>query len=316
MSMEELISKHLATWTGAQSTKAAGGRGRGRKRSGAQGHYGIKKLRELILELAVRGKLVPQDPADEPASVLLERIAAEKASLIKAGKIKKQKALPPIAAEEKPFELPAGWQFARFGKATFNRDFERIPLSVAERKERGGTYDYYGASGIIDSIDDYIFDKSLLLIGEDGANLINRSTPIAFMAHGKYWVNNHAHVLDGLTEDLLLYICLHINAISLEAYVTGTAQPKMNQAKMNSIVLALPPLAEQHRIVAKVDELMALCDRLEKHQTDSIATHQTLLTTLLDALTASADHAEFTATWQRISEHFDILFTTEQSIDQ
>ena len=109
--MEELISEHLATWTEAEMVPTAGGRGR--KSSGERNRYGMKKLRELILELAVRGKLVAQDPADEPASVLLERIAAEKASLIKAGKIKKQKALSPIAEEEKPFDVPDGWAWAR-----------------------------------------------------------------------------------------------------------------------------------------------------------------------------------------------------------
>ena len=111
--MEELISEHLATWTEAEMVPTAGGRGR--KSSGERNRYGIKKLRELILELAVRGKLVAQDPADEPASVLLERIAAEKASLLKAGKIKKQKGLPEITEEEKPFALPAGWAWARLG---------------------------------------------------------------------------------------------------------------------------------------------------------------------------------------------------------
>ena len=125
------------------------------------------------------------------------------------------------------------------------------------------TYDYYGASGVIDKVDRYLFDKPLLLIGEDGANLINRSTPIAFIARGKYWVNNHAHVLDYYNEELMQYMCLYINAISLVDYVTGTAQPKMNQEKMNSIMVALPPLAEQKRIVAKIEELFAEIDKLK-----------------------------------------------------
>jgi type I restriction enzyme S subunit len=166
----------------------------------------------------------------------------------------------------------------------FNRDAERIPLSVDVRITRKGQYDYYGASGVIDSIDDYLFDKPLLLIGEDGANLINRSTPIAFIAKGKYWVNNHAHVLDGVTEGLLDYVSIHINAISLESYITGSAQPKMNQAKMNSIVLALPPLAEQYRIVARVDELMTLCDQLKSQ----LNTAQTTQLHLADAVTEQA----------------------------
>ena len=95
---------------------------------------------------------------------------------------------------EIPFEVPDGWEWARLGCLLFNRDAERVPLSVAMRERLEKKYDYYGASGVIDAVDGYLFDKPLLLIGEDGANLVNRSTPIAFIARGKYWVNNHAQV--------------------------------------------------------------------------------------------------------------------------
>jgi len=243
----------------------------------------IDQLKQTILQLAVMGRLVAQDPNDEPARGLLAKIAAEKVKLVKAGKLKKQKVPPTIDEDKASFKLPEGWAYERFGNVVFNRDAERVPLSVDERESRRGRYDYYGASGVIDSIDDYLFDKPLLLIGEDGANLVNRSSPIAFMARGKYWVNNHAHVLDGLTEELLLYVCLHINAISLMPYVTGTAQPKMNQAKMNSILLAIPPAEEQRRIVAKVAELMALCDTLKTR----VNMAQTIQLRLADALAES-----------------------------
>ncbi|EMB9091889.1 restriction endonuclease subunit S [Klebsiella michiganensis] len=311
MAVEKLIVDHIDTWTTALQTRSTAGRGS----SGKIDLYGIKKLRELILELAVRGKLVPQDPNDEPASELLKRIAAEKAELVKQGKIKKPKPLPEISDEEKPFELPAGWEWARFGDATYNRDAERIPLSSDERMNRSGTFDYYGASGIIDKIDDYIFDKPLLLIGEDGANLINRSTPIAFMAHGQFWVNNHAHVIDGISEEYLNYLCIYINAISLENYITGTAQPKMNQAKMNTILIGLPPEHEQLKIKNKVTELLSLCDQLEQHSLTNLDAHQQLVETLLTTLTDSQNANELAENWARISEHFDTLFTTEASID-
>ncbi|BCO14608.1 type I restriction endonuclease EcoAI subunit S [Aeromonas hydrophila] len=311
MAIENLITDHLDLWTSAVRPKSSAGRGSNSKLE----LTGIKKLRELILELAVRGKLVPQDPNDEPASVLLARIAADKAQLVKAGKIKKEKQYSAITKTELPSHMPNGWVFERFGNVLINRDFERIPLAVSDREKRKGPYDYYGASGVIDHIDEYLFDKPLLLIGEDGANLINRSTPIAFMARGKYWVNNHAHVLDGLNEELLLYVCLHINAISLEPYITGTAQPKMNQARMNEIILGIPPASEQHRIVAKVDELMALCDQLEQHSESQLAAHQTLVEALLATLTDSVDAEELAQNWARLSTHFDTLFTTEASID-
>ncbi|EFJ1935652.1 restriction endonuclease subunit S [Escherichia coli] len=311
MSVEKLIVDHMETWTSALQTRSTAGRGS----SGKIDLYGIKKLRELILELAVRGKLVPQDPHDEPASELLKRIAAEKAELVKQGKIKKQKPLPEISEEEKPFELPQGWEWVRLGDATYNRDAERIPLSSDERMNRKGDFDYYGASGIIDKIDDYIFDKPLLLIGEDGANLINRSTPIAFMAYGQFWVNNHAHVLDGISEDFLNYLCVYINAISLENYITGTAQPKMNQAKMNTILIGLPPEHEQLKIKNKVTELLSLCDQLEQQSLTSLDAHQQLVETLLGTLTDSQNAEELAENWARISEHFDTLFTTEASVD-
>ncbi len=226
----------------------------------------VAKMRELVRHWAITGKLVAQDDKDESANRLLEIIADHKVSLSKAGKLRGSTSVTAMADGEGSFELPMKWIWVRFGEIMVNRDGDRIPVSKEERATRAKIYDYYGASGVIDRIDGYLFDKPLLLIGEDGANLINRSTPIAFIARGRYWVNNHAHVLDGISEDFLRYIELHINAINLESYVTGSAQPKMNQAKMNSIPIALPPLAEQKRIVAKVDELMALCDRLEAQQ--------------------------------------------------
>lgn len=130
-------------------------------------------------------------------------------------------------------------------------------MSVSQRQHLNKLYDYYGASGVIDKVDNYLFDKDLLLIGEDGANLINRSTPIAFIARGKFWVNNHAHVIDCINRENMAYMCLYINSISLVDFVTGTAQPKMNQEKMNSILVALPPLQEQKRITQKLSELLS-----------------------------------------------------------
>ena len=224
----------------------------------------IDKLKKTIMQLAVMGRLVEQDATDESARTFRKKIAESKEKLMAAGEIRKQKPHSSLQREDLKTLLPKKWEWATFGEVTFNRDAERIPLSVEERQRRTGQFDYYGASGAIDKIDDYLFDKPLLLIGEDGANLLNRSTPIAFIASGKYWVNNHAHVIDGVSQDFLKYLCLYINAISLEPYVTGTAQPKMNQAKLNSIPVPLPPEGEQVRIVQKVDELMALCNQLKE----------------------------------------------------
>ena len=234
-----------------------------------------QQLKNSILQMAVQGKLVPQNPDDERASVLLERIRAEKEALIKVGKIKREKnpsvifrgadglpyekvggGEPVCITDEVPFEIPDSWEWCRLGTVMVNRDAERIPLSVSEREKLDKIYDYYGASGVIDKVDKFLFNKPLLLIGEDGANLLLRSKPIAFIATGEYWVNNHAHVLDTVGGLSMKYICWYINAINLAPYVTGTAQPKMNQEKMNSILVPIPPIQEQHRIVAKIEELL------------------------------------------------------------
>jgi type I restriction enzyme S subunit len=226
----------------------------------------LKELRNLILQLGIQGLLVDQLKMDQSSSeAFLSSLQEKRERLIFHGIVRRSAALPDIDENEKPFPLPKGWKFCRLGEASICRDGQRIPLSKAEREPRRGAYPYYGASGIIDHIDDYIFEDNLLLVGEDGANLINRSTPIAFIATGQYWVNNHAHVLDSVDDTSLRYLEVYINAIDLKPYVTGTAQPKMNQAKMNSIVIAIPPLEEQARIIERVDSLMSVCDELESN---------------------------------------------------
>ena len=243
-----------------------------------------KALRQKILDLAIRGKLVPQDPNDEPAEVLLERIREQKQQMLKEGKLKKkdikndtiifkgednlhyekfQDGTVKCIEDEIPFEVPEGWCWARFLAITINRDSERKPISASQRTDVEKIYDYYGASGKIDKIDKYIFDEKLLLIGEDGANLVTRSKPIAFFAEGKYWVNNHAHCIDSPDKSILQFICFFINAINLEKYVTGSAQPKMTQDNMNSILVALPPYKEQQLISQQLDIIWASIDKIE-----------------------------------------------------
>ncbi|PTH81004.1 restriction endonuclease subunit S [Aeromonas veronii] len=309
MKIENLITDHLDLWSAAVRPKSSAGRGTSSKLE----LTGIKKLRELILELAVRGKLVPQDPSDEPASVLLERIAAERVRLVKEKKIKKSKALPEIGEEEKPFELPEGWEWKRLGDIVEVLDSMRRPITKHARSN--GTYPYYGASGIVDYIDDFIFDEPLVLVGEDGAKW-GKGERTAFSIDGKSWVNNHAHVIRPekavIVDEYLVYF---LTACDLNKFITGITVPKLNQARLVSIPLAIPSIEEQHRIVAKVDELMALCDQLEQRSESQLAAHQTLVETLLATLTDSADANELAQNWALLSTHFDTLFTTEASID-
>lgn len=221
-------------------------------------------MKKSILQMAMQGKLVEQRAEEGTADELYEQIVAEKAQRIKDGKIKKEKPIDFVLSDEIPWDLPENWKWVRFRDITINRDAERVPLSVSEREHLEKKYDYYGASGVIDKVDKYLFTEDLVLIGEDGANLLSRSTPIAFIATGKYWVNNHAHVIECCKGVFIKYFVYYINAISLAKYVTGTAQPKMNQARMNGIWIPLPPLEEQKRIVAKIEELLPYCDQLIK----------------------------------------------------
>ena len=248
-----------------------------------------KALRQKILDLAIRGKLVPQDPNDEPAEVLLERIREQKQQMFKEGKLKKkdikndtiifkgednlhyeklQDGTVKCIEDEIPFEVPEGWAWTRFSAITINRDSERKPISSSQRTDVAKIYDYYGASGKIDKIDKYIFNERLLLIGEDGANLVTRNKPIAFFAEGQYWVNNHAHCIDATDKFILEYLCFYINAISLEKYVTGSAQPKMTQDNMNSILIPLPPYSEQKHMSQHLNEVMYTVDNIEIGKAD------------------------------------------------
>ena len=147
-----------------------------------------------------------------------------------------------------------GWVLTDIGELLINRDSERVPLSLGVRsKQENKIYDYYGATGVVDKVDGYLFDERLLLIGEDGANLLSRSKDNAFFAQGKYWVNNHAHILDCPEKEVLDYVAFLINSMSLEDYITGSAQPKLNQDNLNKIEIPLPPLEEQRRIIAQVN---------------------------------------------------------------
>jgi len=220
----------------------------------------LENLNQAILQEAVQGKLVEQNKKNEPASELLKRIKAEKA---KSGK--KEKPLPPIKPEEIPFEIPDSWVWCRLGEMSINRDGERKPIAQSDRNIRKKIYDYYGASGVIDKIDGYTHEGELLLIGEDGANLVARSTPIAFLAKGKFWVNNHAHVVDTVDRITLDYLCSYINSIDLKPYVTGGFQPKLSQGNLNIIPVPLPPLSEQKRIVSEIEKQLAKTKQLKEH---------------------------------------------------
>ncbi|MCE4958091.1 restriction endonuclease subunit S, partial [Macrococcoides caseolyticum] len=156
---------------------------------------------------------------------------------------------------EIPFKIPQKWEWVRLENISINYDGKRVPLSLEQRKNLKKIYDYYGATGVIDKVEKYIFDRPLLLIGEDGANLKSRTKPLSFIASGKYWVNNHAHVLDSINIGILNYLKFYINNASIHHLITGSAQPKLTQSKLSSLFVPLPSLDEQIRIVKKLEAI-------------------------------------------------------------
>ena len=137
----------------------------------------------------------------------------------------------------------------RFDEVTINFDKKRVPLSGAQREKRQGKYRYYGAQGVIDHIDDYIFDGAYLLIAEDGENLKSKKQNIAQVVEGQFWVNNHAHIVQGNELCDTRYLCYLLNSMDLSGYVTGSAQPKLSQANLNAVTLFLPSISIQKKIV-------------------------------------------------------------------
>lgn len=204
----------------------------------------VERIEELFAKL---------DEAKERLQEVADSFAVRKAGILHkafTGELTKQWRRENGVSDE-------SWEEKKLSEITENQDSKRIPLSKSQRDNMNRIYDYYGASGIIDKVDDYIFEGKKLLIGEDGANLVTRSKDIAFIADGKYWVNNHAHILDVKDTVLLMYLCHYINNMDLIPYVTGSAQPKLTQAKMNNIKIFLPTLSEQHEIVRLIDDLLA-----------------------------------------------------------
>ncbi|HCJ6374634.1 restriction endonuclease subunit S [Citrobacter sp. RHBSTW-00671] len=302
MAVEKLIVDHIDTWTTALQTRSTAGRGR----SGKIDLYGIKKLRELILELAVRGKLVPQDPNDEPASELLKRIAAEKAELVKQGKIKRPKPLPEISEEEKPFELPVGWEWVQFGSIYEMEYGNNLPQ---EKRSNSGEYNVYGSNGIVGTHNEACVKSPCIVIGRKGsAGALNLSDQSAC------WVTDVAYSTIPPSAMNLEFVFIQFHTLGLDTLGKGI-KPGLNRNDAYNLTIAIPPQSEQKAIVSKVNELMILCDQLEQHSLTSLDAHQQLVETLLTTLTDSQNADELVENWARISEHFDTLFTTEASID-
>jgi len=320
--VQRLLTDHIDIWTAVETEKKSG---RGRA-SGSASIHGIKKLRELILDLAVRGKLVPQDANDEPARELLRRIQIERAGLVAEKKIRKGRPLSSIDNQEKTFDIPCGWEWVRLGHIG-DWGAGATP-SRSKSSYYGGTTPWFKSGELtadfIDKSEETVTDLAL----QECSLRLNRPGDVLIAMYGATIGKTAILKIAGTTNQavcactpyagvlnrylLVLLKAMRPNFIGQGA---GGAQPNISREKIIATVIALPPTKEQHRIVAKVDELMAFCDQLEAQHSKAADAHDQLVSHLLGTLTRSQSAVDFDVSWRRLSAHFDTLFTTEASID-
>lgn len=294
---------------------------------------GVARLRELILTLAVQGKLVPQDPNDEPASELLKEIRDEQDRLIAEGKIKRVKPLATISEDEKPFELPAGWEWVRLNTLLQKIGAGSTPL---------GGKEVYVPAGVKFLRSQNVWDDGLHL---DGVAFIKPEThakmagttvlpnDLLFNITGasigrcaivpsnfdEANVSQHVTIVRTVLPALNAFlhkvlVSRHVQQTVMDVQV-GVSREGLSIAKLGNFLIPLPPLAEQFRIVIRVEELMRLCDALDAKEQLETAQHAQLVSSLLGALTASTTPQELADNWQRVATHFDLLLDRPEAVD-
>jgi type I restriction enzyme S subunit len=292
----------------------------------AQAPGGVARLRELILTLAVQGKLVPQDPSDEPASELLKKIRAEKDRLIAEGKIKRDKPLAEIADEEKPFDLPQCWEWVRIPEITYGLGqaeptaaFSYIDVAAIENAKGLITQDVQVLEAadapsrarknvtqgtvIYSTVRPYL--KNIAIVEHQYVPPAIASTAFAVM---------HPHT-GVLSKYLLHYLRSQPFTEFVNSKAVGVAYPAINDANFFQGIVPLPPLAEQTSIVTRVEELMQLCDALETSRQLEAQQHAQVAGTLLSTLTQSETPEALADNWQRIATHFDVLLDRPEAVD-
>ena len=322
MAVEQLITNNIDLWTSTIKKKSATGRGSSKKIE----LYGIKKLRQLIIELAVRGKLVAQNPTDEPVSDLLKLIGAEKAGLIKDKKIKKPKA---IAAEfDQPYVLPDTWEFVQldqialftggfaFKSSQYEEEGTRV-IRISDFDERGLINKNIVRYEYTSKHEPFLLAKNDLLMamtgGTVGKSLLLNEVPEPLLVNQRV---AGIRLFIGIEPRYLKYV-LQTNLIQgVIEEAKNSTNDNISMGDIRGFLIPLPPTGHQCLLIEKIDELMALCDQLESQTEASLEAHETLVQVLLTALTDSKNAEELNKNWQRVSEYFDTLFTTEQSIDQ
>lgn len=331
--VKQLITEHLDIWLTAETEKKSG---RGRSSGSNDTIYGVQKLRELILDLAIQGKLSEHRNTDTPAKIVLENIANAKSKLVENGEIKEAKKPQAIGAKEIPFKLPNGWEFCRLENLTslitkgsspkwqgvqYTENSDDVLFITSENV---GNYQLITHNfKYVEAKFNEIEPRSILKKDDFLMNIVGGSIGRTAIYDLDRLANiNQAVCLirtfcEYLSKDYLLHF---FNSNLCKSYMfdkqVDNARANLSMGNIAKFIIPIPPLEEQHRIVEKVDELMQLCDQLEQQQTLSSDAHATLVDTLLKALTESSDADEFQDNWKRIVANFDVLFTTEYSIEQ
>lgn len=323
MSVEKLITDHIDIWSSALQTRSTAGRGS----NGKIDLYGIKKLRELILELAVRGKLVPQEPNDEPASDLLRSNEKRKQELAKDGSMKTA-ANGNINVADYYLETPKNWSWIRLGNLARFIDYRGKTPKKTESGIRLITAKNI-KKGFIDlNPEEFIAEQdyqSWMTRGfpKNGDILFTTEAPLGNAAiidlNDKFALAQRSICFQWHIPEISPFMLIQILAKPFQSQLndqsTGMTATGIKAAKLKEIPVILPPILEQKKVVARVKELMSLCDQLEQHSLTSLEDHQQLVEILLATLTGSQNAEELAENWARISQHFDTLFITEASID-
>ncbi|ENQ5771888.1 restriction endonuclease subunit S [Vibrio fluvialis] len=325
MAVENLITEHIDIWTSAVKAKSISGRGSSKKLE----LYGIKKLRELIIELAIQGKLTANLDFKGSAKKNVEDAIVAKFNLSKERNIRGDKE---TYSSDRAKGFPLHWETICVGQVAHVLGGKRVPKGY-KLSEQPTDFVYLR---VTDMKNQSIDESDLRYISEEVFKQISRYTintgdvyvtiagtigavgTIPPHLDGMSLTENAAKlVFSGLSKKYLVTV-LQSSFVTRQFNdaVNQMAQPKLSLNSIKHTCIPIPPLEEQEYIADKVDELMALCDQLEQQTETSIEAHQVLVTTLLDTLTNSADADELIQNWARISEHFDTLFTTEESIDQ
>lgn len=287
---------------------------------------GIQKLRELILTLAMQGKLVPQDPADKSASGLLRAIELEKKRLVKEGKIKEPKPLPEIKLEQVLYELPNGWEWVRLGEiivftngyAFKSNLFQKTGIGIIKIGDISNgiivkdRMDFIDESYLEDVDEKFQVKFNDMLIAMSGAT----TGKIGFNKLQELFLLNQRV---GKIDPIIVYKNFLFNFLSTQvqknlAISSGSAIPNLSTEQINETLIPLPPLAEQHRIVAKIDRLMARCDELEKLRAERSQKRITIHTAALDRLLIAKESDDFSTAWRFITQHFGELYSVKENV--